>query len=131
MLQNQQTNQNQVVATPVTELKLLNPDGSTASNDSIKLSLKSPRKEATYQLVINGDNAVKEITSEVINGTGTLTVNGLSSVITILPNGTYPVKWKPTALGKALLHFKMKDASKNIREDTIAITLIRPLAPAR
>lgn len=111
------------------ELVLSDANGKLLTADSIKLSLKSMRKEGTYTLTLKGGSALKDLTSLAISGSGILTVGTNPEGYVRLSNGSYPVVWKPTAPGTSRLKFTMVDDSKTIREAFVDVATFDNLPP--
>lgn len=111
------------------QLILTDLNGKAIVQDSIKLSLKSKRKEGGYLLTLQGGSAKKDLTAIAVNGSGTLKVGGLPEGFSRLSNGTYQVIWKPTAPSEALLRFTMVDESNVIREALLEIATFDNLPP--
>lgn len=111
------------------ELLLTDLNGRIITSDSIKLSLKSARKEGAYNLTLKGGSEQKDLTALSISGSGTLKIGAYPAGYTRLPNGTYRVTWKPSAPGESLLRFTMVDENKNIREALMEVGTFDNLPP--
>lgn len=115
---------------PLPELQLTSIDGRTALSDSIKYSLKSNKKTASFSVVVGGNNQEKEVTIKAVNKIGLLTLDGVNAEGThTLKTGTQTLSYTPTATGKTLLNVSVKDNFDNIKEANVEVVTFDNLLP--
>lgn len=115
---------------PLPELQLTSIGGRTAVLDSIKYSLKSNKKTASFSVVVGGNNQDKEVTIKAVNALGLLTLNGVNAEGThTLKTGTQTLSFTPSATGKTLLNVSVKDNFNNIKEANVEVVTFDNLLP--
>ena len=116
--------------TPLPELQVSSIGGRTPLLDSIKYSLKSNKKTASFSVTIGGNRGEKKVTIKSINSVGSLTFNGVNGEGThTLKTGTHTLSYTPSATGKALFNITVKDNFDNIKEANVEVYTFDNLLP--
>ncbi len=103
----------------------------TSRTDSVKISLKSPKKVKTYSLVLKDeDNKVANVTYKFVTGQGGVFQSGVKTSGALSTKaGTSQLSVEPFNLGVNVIEFKVVDKLNRIASATLELIAFENIPP--